>query len=155
MNFAHCLYIKENFSLTNICFENWLLNIPTGLMSCIHSPQICCHYEVFIIILFIPNQKPGGLIFPDRATLYICAIEDRQYKDEKINCEFCFLFSMFLLVVTKKKLFFFFSIIIKDFNFHFSSLQPFILIPCFFRLLVSDFYLYFAWLFHAFFGWGR
>jgi len=33
-------------------------------------------------------QKPDGLIFPDRATLYICAIEDRQYKDEKINCEF-------------------------------------------------------------------
>merc|ERR1712241_780693 len=28
---------------------------------------------------------PNGLIMPDRATLYICAIEDRQYKDEKIN----------------------------------------------------------------------
>ncbi|PAA81570.1 hypothetical protein BOX15_Mlig028945g2 [Macrostomum lignano] len=26
-----------------------------------------------------------GLIFPDRCTLYLCAIEDRQYKDEKIN----------------------------------------------------------------------
>ena len=32
-------------------------------------------------------QKKGGLIFPDRATLYVTAIEDRQYKDEKINCE--------------------------------------------------------------------
>ena len=32
-------------------------------------------------------QKPGGLIFPDRATLYVTAIEDRQYKDEKINCK--------------------------------------------------------------------
>ena len=28
---------------------------------------------------------PGGLMFPDKATLYICAIEDRQYKDDKIN----------------------------------------------------------------------
>ena len=28
---------------------------------------------------------PGGLIFPDRATLYVCAIEDRQYKDQKIK----------------------------------------------------------------------
>ncbi len=28
------------------------------------------------------------MIFPDRATLYVCAIEDRQYKDEKISCEF-------------------------------------------------------------------
>ncbi|KAJ8318670.1 hypothetical protein KUTeg_003761 [Tegillarca granosa] len=30
-------------------------------------------------------DAPDGLIFPDRATLYVCAIEDRQYKDEKIN----------------------------------------------------------------------
>lgn len=29
--------------------------------------------------------KPDGLLFPDRACLYITAIEDRQYKDEKIN----------------------------------------------------------------------
>ncbi|KAH9026669.1 S-adenosyl-L-methionine-dependent methyltransferase [Lactarius deliciosus] len=29
--------------------------------------------------------KPGGLIFPDRATMYIAAIEDQEYKDEKIN----------------------------------------------------------------------
>ena len=28
----------------------------------------------------------GGMIFPDRATLYVTAIEDRQYKNEKINC---------------------------------------------------------------------
>ena len=28
---------------------------------------------------------PTGLIFPDRATLYVCAIEDRQYKDQKIK----------------------------------------------------------------------
>ena len=32
--------------------------------------------------------KPGGLIFPDVATLYIAAIEDSEYKEEKINCEF-------------------------------------------------------------------
>ncbi|KAF8490349.1 S-adenosyl-L-methionine-dependent methyltransferase [Russula emetica] len=29
--------------------------------------------------------KPGGLIFPDHATLYIAAIEDQEYKEEKIN----------------------------------------------------------------------
>merc|ERR1712223_1800867 len=28
---------------------------------------------------------PGGMIMPDRATLYVCGIEDRTYKDEKIN----------------------------------------------------------------------
>lgn len=50
-------------------------------------------YNVVNVLLF---QKPDGLIFPDRATLYITAIEDRQYKDYKIHCEFsvpvCFLY---------------------------------------------------------------
>lgn len=36
------------------------------------------------------EQKPDGLIFPDRATLYITAIEDRQYKDYKIHCKYFF-----------------------------------------------------------------
>jgi type I protein arginine methyltransferase len=31
--------------------------------------------------------KPGGLIFPDSASLYLAAIEDQDYKEEKINCE--------------------------------------------------------------------
>ena len=30
------------------------------------------------------------MIFPDKATLYITAIEDRHYKDDKINCKFNF-----------------------------------------------------------------
>lgn len=30
--------------------------------------------------------KPGGLIFPDSAKLYLAAIEDQDYKEEKINC---------------------------------------------------------------------
>ena len=32
--------------------------------------------------------KPGGLIFPDNATLYLAAMEDADYKEEKINCEY-------------------------------------------------------------------
>jgi len=30
--------------------------------------------------------KPGGLMFPDTASMHICAIEDQEYKEEKINC---------------------------------------------------------------------
>jgi len=30
--------------------------------------------------------KPGGLIFPDTARLLFAAIEDQDYKEEKINC---------------------------------------------------------------------
>lgn len=28
----------------------------------------------------------GGLIFPDKATIFMAAIEDGEYKDEKIGC---------------------------------------------------------------------
>jgi len=35
--------------------------------------------------------KKDGLIFPDTATLYLAAIEDQDYKDEKINCMSFFL----------------------------------------------------------------
>ncbi|XP_077157921.1 protein arginine N-methyltransferase 8 isoform X4 [Paroedura picta] len=35
--------------------------------------------------LTIHQQKPGGLMFPDRASLYMAAIEDRHYKDFKIH----------------------------------------------------------------------
>ena len=29
---------------------------------------------------------PGGKIFPDRATMYLAAIQDGEYKDDKIGC---------------------------------------------------------------------
>jgi hypothetical protein len=31
-------------------------------------------------------QAKGGLIFPDKATIYIAAIEDGDYRTEKIDC---------------------------------------------------------------------
>lgn len=31
--------------------------------------------------------RQGGLLFPDRATIYMAAIEDGEYKDDKIGCE--------------------------------------------------------------------
>jgi len=38
-------------------------------------------------VLFARDKwlAPGGLMFPDRATLFVTAIEDRQYKDDKIH----------------------------------------------------------------------
>ena len=30
----------------------------------------------------------GGKIFPDKATIYMAAIEDGEYKDDKIGCEY-------------------------------------------------------------------
>jgi protein arginine N-methyltransferase 1 len=31
--------------------------------------------------------KPDGLIFPDKAHIYVAGIEDGDYKDEKIGCK--------------------------------------------------------------------
>ena len=48
----------------------------------------CLFYESMLdTVLFARDKwlKPGGLMFPDKATLYVTAIEDRQYKDDKIH----------------------------------------------------------------------
>ncbi|XP_064635731.1 protein arginine N-methyltransferase 1-like isoform X1 [Lineus longissimus] len=48
----------------------------------------CLFYESMLNTVLYARDKwlaSDGLIFPDRATLFVTAIEDRQYKDEKIN----------------------------------------------------------------------
>jgi len=42
-------------------------------------------YPRFFPAPSLVSQAPGGLIFPDKATLYIAAIEDADYKEEKIE----------------------------------------------------------------------
>lgn len=47
-------------------------------------------YESMLDTVLLARDKylaPGGMIFPDTATIYLAAIEDEEYKDEKINCE--------------------------------------------------------------------
>lgn len=48
----------------------------------------CLFYESMLNTVIYARDKwlaPNGLIFPDQARLYVTAIEDRQYKDDKIN----------------------------------------------------------------------
>lgn len=48
----------------------------------------CLFYESMLDTVIYARDKwlkSDGLMFPDRATLYITAIEDRQYKEDKIN----------------------------------------------------------------------
>jgi protein arginine N-methyltransferase 1 len=45
-------------------------------------------YESMLDTVIVARDKwlkPGGLIFPDRASMWMCAIEDQEYRDEKIN----------------------------------------------------------------------
>ena len=46
-------------------------------------------YESMLNSVVFARDKwlaPGGIILPDKATVYICGIEDGDYKDEKLNC---------------------------------------------------------------------
>lgn len=48
----------------------------------------CLLYESMLdTVLYARDKwlKQGGLMFPDKASMYITAIEDREYKEEKIN----------------------------------------------------------------------
>jgi len=48
----------------------------------------CLFYESMLNTVLFSRDKwlaPGGLMFPDKASLHICAIEDRDYKDDKVN----------------------------------------------------------------------
>lgn len=47
-------------------------------------------YESMLDTVLYARDKfliPGGKIFPDKATIYMAAIEDGEYKDDKIGCE--------------------------------------------------------------------
>ncbi|XP_026472286.1 protein arginine N-methyltransferase 1-like [Ctenocephalides felis] len=48
----------------------------------------CLFYESMLDTVLHARDKwlkPDGMLFPDKCTLYVTGIEDRQYKDEKIN----------------------------------------------------------------------
>jgi len=48
----------------------------------------CLFYESMLNTVIYARDKwmnPDGILFPDYAALYVTAIEDRQYKDDKIN----------------------------------------------------------------------
>jgi protein arginine N-methyltransferase 1 len=48
----------------------------------------CLFYESMLNTVIYARDKwlaQDGILFPDKAQLFVCAIEDRQYKDEKIN----------------------------------------------------------------------
>jgi len=46
-------------------------------------------YESMLNTVLYARDKwlaPGGIIFPDKANVYIVGIEDGDYKEQKINC---------------------------------------------------------------------
>lgn len=47
-------------------------------------------YESMLDTVLLARDKylaPGGKLFPDKASIHMAAIEDQEYKEEKINCQ--------------------------------------------------------------------
>lgn len=47
-------------------------------------------YESMLDTVLLARDKylaPNGLLFPDKATIFLAAIEDQDYKEEKIDCK--------------------------------------------------------------------
>ncbi|KAL1114998.1 hypothetical protein AAG570_007821 [Ranatra chinensis] len=66
--------LPEGIGMVDIIISEWM--------------GYCLFYESMLDTVVFARDKwlrPGGLMFPDKACLFITAIEDRQYKDEKIN----------------------------------------------------------------------
>ena len=66
------------------------INLPVDKVDVIISEWMgyCLFYESMLNTVLYARDKwliSDGLMFPDKASLYVCAIEDRQYKDDKIH----------------------------------------------------------------------
>ena len=88
-----CVY--KPMVIVDLCINQWLLAVQANqsfpiMTALLRLMILFCIAFTLPVVRWRPVgvclQKPGGLIFPDRATLYITSIEDRQYKDEKISC---------------------------------------------------------------------
>jgi hypothetical protein len=69
--------------------DKYLVRFGLSILLCGHDRLT----EAIGACPFFFLKAPGGLIFPDTATIYLAAIEDQEYKDEKINCQYSHLSS--------------------------------------------------------------
>lgn len=69
-----------------------LQHMPDGKVDIIISEWMgyfLLYESMLDTVLFARDKylRTGGKIFPDKATIYMAAIEDGEYKDDKIGCE--------------------------------------------------------------------
>ncbi|KAJ6668507.1 hypothetical protein lerEdw1_011989 [Lerista edwardsae] len=96
---GYCLFYESMLNTVIFARDKWLVGrlhfLPEGagrelapslpLHHHLESLSMCWNADYETHFPTIRQQKPGGLMFPDRAALYVVAIEDRQYKDFKIH----------------------------------------------------------------------
>ena len=72
---GYCLFYESMLSTVMCARDKWLVSYPLSMLYLLYHCHHICHH-----------QAPGGIMLPDKASLYLCAIEDRKYKEEKIYC---------------------------------------------------------------------
>ena len=89
--------LKKDICQSKLDLKNYLVTLIRGKVEEISLPEgidgvdiivsewmgYCLLYETMLPTVLYARDKwlrPGGLIFPDKCTLYITAIEDAQYK---------------------------------------------------------------------------
>ena len=80
---VECNGLADNITIIRGKIED--VNLPVDKVDLIISEWMgyCLFYESMLDTVLYARDKwlaPTGLMFPDKATLYVCAIEDRQYK---------------------------------------------------------------------------
>ena len=80
--------LADNISIIRGKIEE--IQLPVDKVDVIISEWMgyCLFYESMLDTVLYARDKwlaPTGLMFPDKATLYVCAIEDRQYKVSNNN----------------------------------------------------------------------
>jgi hypothetical protein len=88
------LYLSLSFSILEITLVKGKLEeaeLPVQEFDIIISEWMGYFllYESMLDTVLLARDKyltKGGLMFPDTATLFLAAIEDQDYKEEKINC---------------------------------------------------------------------
>ena len=91
------IILKKDICQAKLNLKNYLVTLIRGKVEEISLPEgidgvdiivsewmgYCLLYETMLPTVLYARDKwlrPGGLIFPDKCTLYITAIEDAQYK---------------------------------------------------------------------------
>merc|ERR1712059_109300 len=71
----------------NIVSDNGLSDTVTIIRGKVEEISLPAGGDKVDIILYARDKwlAKDGLMLPDKATLYVCGIEDRQYKDDKIH----------------------------------------------------------------------
>ena len=81
------LFARDKWLVSKMSEQSWKIFLIKESSAVCELSDLSLHlfsYTGFSFSYFL--QKPGGLLFPDKAQLYLCAIEDRQYKEDKIYC---------------------------------------------------------------------